>query len=706
MRKIFVRTSILSVAIFSLATLSAWAKTEIEEEFYGRYTAGVNEEKIGNTLSAVKNYQQALKYQPKDYDTLLKLGLLYLNNGGEGSVRESGVKQAVDFLKKAETVRQSDPMLYLLLGKAYEELGDKSGAIVAYSKATTLDPENILLKSNLGRLYFENKDFKNSIEIFNKVILAYPDNLKARAYLGAALQSTDNYLSAIEQYNYVLDYTPDEYSILKNIGDSWLALGKYDKAKENYLRAKDVDPNVPNIYADLAFVAKQEKDYDAAIENYKKALKLKNNEDWKKSLAYSYWFSGKKEEAVAIFTEVKNYAVAAYIYQNLGKKEEAINYYKKALELNQKDIRSRFNLARIYHESKQLDLAQAEYEKVLEQKPSDVETLFLLATLRQEKGDLDIAMNYYNELLGQYLASTQKLDDTSKLIKNNVHYNLGLAYKSQQKLDMAEKNFEELIKDGPGDFAKDKEKNVYKELSFIKIALGKNIEAERIITDWLREDPTNVEARNLYADFLVHLDKERKAVEQLRLASVLDKTTTTRLKLANLLHSQNNFYDALAEYQFILKEDPNNLNALLGAANNFKALGFRQEAVNIYKEALAKYPNDVLLNYNYGLLMHEENNYDQARQYYEKIISLNPNFLQAYYVLGLVYWDSDQKDRANETWSKFLTSSADDYLKNQIKAILETGVRTNQALKQQGIDPNSAETQKADSTIPRVKNKT
>ncbi len=700
--KTFLLLAVLGFLPLSLPfCLPCSAKIDLDEEFFNRYSAAINEEKIGNTLSAVKSYQQALKIQPRDYDALLKLGLLYLNNGAEGAIRQEGIKLSLDYFKKAESVKQNDALLYLLMGRAYEEIGEIDNAVISFTKASNLDPENILLKSNLGRLYFEKKDFKNSIEIFNKVILAYPDNLKARGYLGASLQSTDNYLAAIEQYNYILDYTPNEYSILKNIGDSWLAVGKFDKAKESYEKAKNVDPNVPNIYADLAYVSRQEQDYKSAIENYKKALQLKGtNEDWKKSLAYSYWFADQKKEAVQVFTEVKNYAVAGYIQQTLGDTNGAIESYKKALELNPKDIKSRFNLARIYHESKQLDLAQAEYEKVLQQKPNDVESIFLLATLRQEEGDLDIAMNYYNELLTQHLATTDatKLDDTSKLIKNNVNYNLGLAYKSQQKLDKAEQNFEELVKDGATkDLAFEKGKNVYKELSFIKIALGKNIEAERTINDWLREDPTSVEARNLYADFLVHLDKERKAVEQLRLASALDKTSTTRLKLANLLHSQNNLYEALAEYQVVLQEDPSNLNALLGAANNFKALGFKQEAVNIYKDALKRYPNDVLTNYNYGLLMHEDNNLGLAREQYEKVLALNPNFTQTYYVLGLVYWDTDQKDKAKEVWSKFLGSSADEGLKQQIRNIVDTGIKTDQALKQQGIDPTPLEATKAQS---------
>jgi tetratricopeptide (TPR) repeat protein len=217
-----------------------------------------------------------------------------------------------------------------------------------------------------------------------------------------------------------------------------------------------------------------------------------------------------------------------------------------------------------------------------------------------------------------------------------------------------------------------KTKDVLKELSFIKIALGKDEEAEKIINDWLRKDPANVEARNLYADFLVHVSKDRKAVDQLRLASVLDQTIESRLKLANLLHAQNNLYEALAEYQMILQEDSENLNALLGAANNFKALGFKDEAINIYKKASESHPEDVLANYNYGLLLQESNELATAIKHYERVLEINPNFLQTYYVLGLAYWQQGEKQNASELWARFLEESSDENLKAEIRKTMDS----------------------------------
>lgn len=668
----------LSIGIASLlatciAAQPIWAKDKFAEQFNIDYSNAVRAEKQNNNKQALNSYQAANMLEKRDSATLVKLGLLSLNS--ESTNREKSLLKAANYFSKAVSLNSSDVMINLLLAKTFEELNNKEDALKYYVKAANLEPNNVLLRSNIGRLYFEEERFKDAIEIFNKVILAYPDNLKARGYLGASLQATDNYMSAIEQYNYVLKYLPNEYSILKNLGDSWLALGQYDKAKETFDIAVKVDPNVPNLYADLAFIAHKQNELDLAEKNYEKALKLKKDEIWERALAHTYWANQNDDKAITAFEGIDEYAISAYIYQNKKDLNNAVEDYKKAIELDPKDHKSRFNLAQIYYSLGQKENAQKEYEAVLQQKPNDIEVIFLLASLRQELGDYSVAINYYNDLLKNYLASeevTVPVPEEKKLFKNNVQYNLGIAYKMQQNFEAAEQSFEELL--DTDNHAKEftKDRDVYKELSFIKIALGKNTEAEKIINSWLREEPASVEARNLYADFLIHLSDERKAIEQLRLASALDTTVETRLKLANLLHSQNNLFEALSEYQTILQEQPKNLNALQGAANNFKALGYKDEAVAMYKRIVKTYPDDVLSNYNYGLLLQENKDLENAKLQYEKVAQLNPEFAQTYYVLGLVYWDLGEKDKAKAIWQKFMANSNDENLKKRVKSIIDS----------------------------------
>lgn len=671
----------LACCLAASSSFAAKATIVVPEAHFAVYSQAVKNEKIGNFKQAVTQYSSALEVEKRDVETLTKLGLMYLHSDTTDShLRQQSFAKAESYLSKAEQLRPNDAMICILHAQALEGQAKHEEAIKKYKKAITLEPENSLIRLSLGLLYYEIKDYKHSIENLSQVVMNYPENLKARSYLGASLQATDNYMAAIEQYNYVLNYEAEHFGVTKNLGDSWLALDQLEKAKESYQKAKTLDPQVPHIYADLAYIASKETEFDKAVDYYKQALSLEDNEDWKRSLAYALWANDSLDEAVTQFEKIEEFNVAAYLYQVLGKKDQAVASYKKALESDPKDIKSMFNLARLYNNDAKYDLAKEQYLKVLEYKPNDIETMFLLAVLEHETGSYEQAVKYYKEILTKKNLADYK--DTE--IENKINFNIALAYKAQNNYEEAEKSFEKVLA-GKSSFAESQ--NIYKELSFVKIALNKHSEAEKIVSEWLREDPTNVEARNLYADYLIHKSKERQAIEQLRLASVLDKSTETRLKLANLLHSQNNLYEALAEYQKVLQSEPENLNAILGAANNFKALGLKKEALDLYTKAVEKYPEDLLSNYNLALMLHDSDENETALEHYQKVAQLNPNFVENYYVMGLCYWDLGQKEKAVQIWEKFISGSSDEGLKAEIiKKIddyqVEQQAKSNQEKKQ------------------------
>ena len=97
------------------------------------------------------------------------------------------------------------------------------------------------------------------------------------------------------------------------------------------------------------------------------------------------------------------------------------------------------------------------------------------------------------------------------------------------------------------------------------------------------------------------------------------------------------------------------------------------EALNTHKEAVDKYPEDLLVNYNYGLLLQENEQIKEALTHYEKVAQINPEFTPNYYVLGLCYWDLNQKEKAIESWNQFLTNSSDENLKQEVVKLMQEG---------------------------------
>lgn len=697
----------LSSTACLLAGFGLAANADLKEEQLKYYSAAISQEKAINYELAKKNYLKALALSDRDTATLIKLSAFLISDHTVfGDERKQKLNEAIGYLNKANAISPGDAVIKLLLAKANQALGNYDEAINNYERAVTLEPDNVLLKMNLGLLYYESRDFGKSIELLNKVILAYPDNLKARSYLGAALQATENYLAAIEQYNYVLNYERDNFSIVKNIGDCWLALEQLDRAKENFLLAQAIDPNVPDLYADIAFIDQKLKNFDSSIGNYRKAIALKDSKLWRKSLAYTLWANKDLDEAVEEFKGIEEHNLAGYIYQLLENKDGAVAQYAKAVEKNPKDLKSRFNLGRLRHEGKDYVGAKEQYLKIIEERPNDAETLYLLGVAEQETGAISEAINYYKEIQSKHLDKKNTgAGPINEVLKKNIYFNLGLAHRIQNDLSESEINFEKALEEKFTPVS-----DVYRELVTVKILQEKRQEAKDVVLRWLSKDPTNVSARNLYADLLVSLEKEREAIEQLKLASVLDQTSETRIKLANLLHSQNNLYEALAEYQLVLNQEDDNLNAILGAANNYRSLGLKDEAVNLYKKALEAYPDDLLANYNYGLILQETNKLPQALKQYIKVEQINPDFADNYYALGLCYWDLGEKDKAVSAWDSFLKLSNNAELRKEVVQLMKehqfSNIQTNNQDKvkeQEGIEENSIIKKKED-IINQLKN--
>ncbi len=655
---------ILLVFLSFTLNASAASDTELFNKFYKQ---AVQAEKVGNIDAAIHNFAQAYRFNKKDPALLAKLGIIYMNKEFKTDDEKlENYRKAYSYLKQANSIAPGDSLVSLMTAKAAKQIGEDEKALELLQKAVRLEPDNTLLSFDLALTYFQQKNFKEAIELFNRIILAYPDHLKARSYLGAALQSTDNYVAAIEQYKYVLKYQENNYAVHKNMADSWLALEQFDEARSSYKQAAEIDPNVPHIYADLAYLDARAGDFDAAIDNYQNAIRLKNEDVWHRALAKTFYLNDETQKAVDAYLYVEDYNMAAYILQKSGDTDEAVTNYNLALEKNADDTKSLYNLARLYFEKGDYALAQKHFEKLLQLKPNDYESLFLLASSEHSLEKYTVAIQHYKDIL----KNETKIDSE---FKNDVLFNLALAERSQGNLTESEKNLETILASQEEALKEFRKLDaLYRNLLAVKLDLKKLEEAEKILQDVLKDKPGDLKLRQVYVDMLIDLQRYDEAIEQLRVTVALDKTQKSRLKLASVLKETQNNFDALAEYQTVIQKESRNLEAILGAANTFKALSLNKEAENYYARALEYYPDDYLANYNFGLLLQSEKKFKEALTYYEKVLKLNPDFLDNYYVLGLCYWHLEDKDKAIQLWNEFLAVSEDEETKDSIKSLIQS----------------------------------
>ncbi len=152
----------------------------------------------GKVAQAIAEYQQILKYEPKDQVTLMTIGELY--------IRQGETFQAIDYFERLAQIFVGDGFL--------------TKAIAVYKRIAKLAPEEIRPLERLADLYVQqgvmsearplflqlaeihlkNNRQPEAISLLRKLLLAEPDNLRIQIRLADLYQAMGQNADAIETY--------------------------------------------------------------------------------------------------------------------------------------------------------------------------------------------------------------------------------------------------------------------------------------------------------------------------------------------------------------------------------------------------------------------------------------------------------------------------------------------------------------------------
>ena len=140
-----------------------------------------------------------------------------------------------------------------------------------------------------------------------------------------------------------------------------------------------------------------------------------------------------------------NYYNVALTYEMLGEFELSVSYYKKSIRIDNTNIRSMNNLARIYiDEIKDYNIAEIYLNQAIQIAPLDAEAYNLLGNISMLKNDFDLALKYFKKSI--------ILD--KNYFKN--YYDIAVCYFALEKFEDAKINAEKSLELNP-DCAKAKE---------------------------------------------------------------------------------------------------------------------------------------------------------------------------------------------------------------------------------------------------------
>jgi tetratricopeptide (TPR) repeat protein len=166
------------------------------------------------------------------------------------------------------------------------------------------------------------------------------------------------------------------------------------------------------------------------------------------------------------------------------------------------------------------------------------------------------------------------------------------------------------------------------------------------------------------------IDKiEKDAQAKPKDVAAWDKLGDVSMRAA--MFDQTYYGRAEEAYGHVLKQDPDNLDALRGIGDIDYDKQHYDEAIAAYEHYLKKKPDDPEVRTDLGTMYLYTGNADQAIVQYKKAAATKPGFFQAYYNMGIAYAQENKTTEAADTLKQAMTLAPDDTAKKQVTDLID-----------------------------------
>ena len=266
-----------------------------------RFLLGHALERSGDTPAAVESYEAALRLDPRDVETVIHLGNLYV-----------GLKRYSDAETKFRAALELEPQSpQALLGLAQSlDAQKKPEATAAYRDYLAVQPDTPGAESRAIHLLIEQKQYDAALAELDRADAGKPPTLDS----------------------------------LRSRADIQIAQKKWDDSIVTLCKAIALTPNDADLHGGLGRVYLQKRDFTSAEKELKAALQLdKNNLVYWKDLRTTYYLGGNFSATLAmqdLIAKVETpgageWFIRALCYDKLNQPKPALEAYEKFLELDQ-----------------------------------------------------------------------------------------------------------------------------------------------------------------------------------------------------------------------------------------------------------------------------------------------------------------------------------------------------------------------------------
>jgi len=259
---------------------------------------------LGNR--AVTESEAALKANPNDLSARRILGRIYARLIGDpqaNRIREDMVRKAIDQYQKISEVEPSDVEAWVMLGRLSKVGQDNAASEKAYKKVLELDADNEDALTGLAMAAAESGDVAGAAAMLEKASSKNP-NPRAMAQLAEMYEQMKDFRNAAKAWQKALDLSGGNPEIKRQLANNLVMGDQLDDAIRVYEELVEDEPKDLGSVLRLSQIYRQKKNYDKARDFAKKARELDGtNLDVRFNDVVLLETEGKTTEALALMKE-------------------------------------------------------------------------------------------------------------------------------------------------------------------------------------------------------------------------------------------------------------------------------------------------------------------------------------------------------------------------------------------------------------------
>jgi tetratricopeptide (TPR) repeat protein len=271
--------------------------------------------KAGMLDRTILNLEKSASLKPDVPETFLYLGKSYNDKGESTKALQAFSTYENLMVQKNYEWKKEDADYWVSKGQALAALGDSASrveAIASFDKAIQLDSSKTAAFSSLGATLFDQGKYAEAIPFFSKKIESDSNNAAAFLNLAFCCLKLEKYKDAVEPLKKVVQLKPDNANALDLLARVYLNLSKFSDAKDAYIKEIELNPSNCELQSNVGYCYMRLENPAAAVPYLQKAASC----------------FPKKVDALL------NLAKALELTKN---NDEAYKYYLKVLEIEPKN---------------------------------------------------------------------------------------------------------------------------------------------------------------------------------------------------------------------------------------------------------------------------------------------------------------------------------------------------------------------------------